>query len=64
MKPRRRLFFSTASAAKELGVSNAHIARLTTKHGIEPLKFEAVGQTKHFWTADHLGLIRRHLKAS
>ncbi len=57
-----RFFYSTANAAKVLGVSIRTIARVAENHGIDPLEFEGCAHKRHFWTCHHLAAMRRFLR--
>ena len=59
-----KFFYSTLSAAKELGISRRTVERMTERLGITPLMFESRGARRHFWSRHHLAEIRKHLRAA
>ena len=60
-----KTFYSTVSAAKELGVSLRTIGRLSEDYDIEPMRVEGRGvRLRHFWLEPHLVEFRKHLKGN
>jgi hypothetical protein len=49
-----KFFYSSESAARELGISRRTLLRQMERHGIEPLEFEGYAYSRHFWTAAQL----------
>ena len=63
MKLRR--FYSTPSAAKEIGRSIRSLARIAESLGLHPLVFGSGKiRRRYMWTADHIESFRKHLEAS
>ncbi len=59
---KRKLFFTTAEAATEAGMSPRHFARLVEKLGMTPCQFQRKGPgapVKHMWTWAHIEAAKR-----